>query len=278
MNCLDMTCICCHSKDFKTYLSDLLSCTSCGHVSANIDLSSLNSKDIYSIDYFQQGEYLDYIKDRVCFEKNFKKRLELIRQYQPSGHLLEIGSASGFFLNMANKYFETTGYEICEEMANYAKNNFALNIKSVDFLQDDISEDHYDIAVMWDCIEHLARPDNFIRKAHAVLKRQGVIALTTGDIGSFMAKIQGRKWRLIHPPTHVHYFNRQSMAIFLKNHGFEILDIQYPGFYRSFRQMFYCSFVNRKGRIWDSIDESFWAGAPIYLNLFDIMLVVARKI
>jgi 2-polyprenyl-3-methyl-5-hydroxy-6-metoxy-1,4-benzoquinol methylase len=245
---------------------------------ADMDVTSLNSKDIYSIDYFQQGEYLDYIKDRACFEKNFQKRIKSICQYRSSGRLLEIGSASGFFLNLANKHFESTGYEICEEMAAYAKNNLALNIKSVDFLQDNISPNHYDIAVMWDCIEHLAHPDHFLKKIHSGLKKGGVIALTTGDIGSFMAKVQGHKWRLIHPPTHVHYFTRQSMAIFLKNHGFEILKIQYPGFYRSFRQMFYGLFVNKKSRLWDSINTSPWAETPFYLNFFDIMLVIARKI
>ena len=273
-----ISCTCCHSNRFKTHLGDLLSCTACGHIVANLDLDSLDTKKIYTIDYFQQGEYLDYINDKDCFNKNFQDRLKSIRQHQSSGRLLEIGSASGFFLNLASKHFETTGYEICEEMANYAKSEFDLNIKSVDFTQDDVPHEYYDVAVMWDCIEHLTHPAVLFKKIHGALKKNGVVALTTGDIGSFMAKVQGRKWRLIHPPTHLHYFTKQSMTTFLKNQGFEILSIQYPGFHRSVRQMFYGTTINREKKSRYSMKDKPWAGIPIYLNLFDIMMVVAKKI
>ena len=94
-----MTCICCSSNDLKPHLGDLLYCGSCSHIIADLDFNAINLKDIYSIDYFQQGEYRDYLRDKASFEKNFQKRLEVIRRYQPSGRLLEIGSASGFFLN-----------------------------------------------------------------------------------------------------------------------------------------------------------------------------------
>ncbi|MBF0489417.1 MAG: class I SAM-dependent methyltransferase [Candidatus Omnitrophica bacterium] len=273
-----MICVCCGSKDFKVHLSDLLSCSSCGHITANLDLSLLNSKDIYSINYFQEGEYLDYFRDRSCFEKNFQKRLNSLLKYQATGNLLEIGSASGFFLNMASRHFNTVGYEICEDMAAYARMNFRLDVKSIDFLNSDILENTYDAVVMWDVIEHLARPDDFLKKTYSVLKQKGVLALTTGDISSFMAKVQGRQWRLIHPPTHVHYFTRSSMITFLKQHGFEVLSIQYPGYFRSVRQMLQGSVINQNQKIWNFVDKSRWAGTPIYLNLFDIMQVIARRV
>lgn len=277
MTDLNTKCICCGGGNSKIFLSDLLRCSSCGHVRAKFDLNSLNSKDIYSLDYFQQGEYVDYIKDRDCFEKNFLKRIKSIRQYRDAGNLLEIGSASGFFLNMARQYFTTTGYEVCESMANYARSNFALDIKSVDFLEDSVAVNHYDMVVMWDCIEHLVRPDQFFQKIHSVLKNKGVVALTTGDINSAVAKMQGRQWRLIHPPSHVHYFTQESICTFLKNQGFEVMSIQYPGFYRSFRQMFY-GLLGAHKKIWSLLNQSSLAGFPIYLNLFDIMQVIARKV
>ena len=60
---------------------------------------------------------------------------------------------------------------------------------------------------MWDTIEHLKRPDLFVQKAAADLRPGGLIALTTGDIGSLNARLRGARWRMIHPPTHLHYFS-----------------------------------------------------------------------
>ena len=162
-------------------------------------------------------------------------------------------------------------------MAWYAKTNFSLDIQSTDFLKSDTPNEQYDMVVLWDVIEHLPHPEDFFKKIHAVLKKDGVVALTTGDIGSLMAKVQGPQWRLIHPPTHIHYFTRSSMIRFLKKYGFEVLHIQYPGYFRSIRQMLHGIFGQNK-RIWNSLENSSWAGTPVYVNPFDIMQVVARKI
>lgn len=276
MNSSDLTCICCGSHHFQHYFKGLLRCTSCRHAVANLDLEAINSKDIYSMDYFEQGEYLDYVKDRSCFEKNFQKRLTSLRKIRPGGKLLEIGSAGGFFLNLAQAHFQTVGYEICEEMADYGRGHFNLNIKSTDFIQDDFSDASFDVVVMWDVIEHLTHPDQFLHKIKTILNKEGIVALTTGDMGSLMAQIQGPSWRLIHPPTHVHYFTKESMKMFLNRQGFEVISIEYPGYYRSVSQMLHGIFGTNKG-LWDRIEKSSWSGWPVYLNLFDIMQVIARK-
>jgi cyclopropane fatty-acyl-phospholipid synthase-like methyltransferase len=276
MNPSVTNCICCGAQDFKDHFKGLLRCISCGHIVANLDPQAINSKELYSIDYFEEGEYLNYVQDRRIFERNFQRRLRSIRKHQPDGQLLEIGAASGFFLNLARQYFQTTGYEICEDMANYARKQLGLNIKSTDFLTDHVPEDYFDMVVMWDVIEHLVHPESFIDKIYRSLKKGGYVALTTGDIGSPMAKLQGPSWRLIHPPTHVHYFTQGSISKFLVRRGFEVVDIQYPGYSRSIRQMVHGLLKDNK--LWASIEKSSWAGWPVYLNLFDIMQVVARKI
>ena len=39
---------------------------------------------------------------------------------------------------------------------------------------------------------------------------------------------------MIHPPTHLHYFSKTSIEKILTSQGFKILDIKYPGVYRTF--------------------------------------------
>jgi hypothetical protein len=100
-----------------------------------------------------------------------------------------------------------------------------------------------------------------------------------GDIGSMVARLRGRRWRMIHPPTHVHYFSRQTLARMLANHGFRVLDVCCVGVARSFRQVLYSILVLRMGRpsAYEAVKSVVPATWGCSVNLFDIMQVVAEK-
>ena len=52
----------------------------------------------------------------------------------------------------------------------------------------------------------------FIAKIAEVSSPDALLVLTTGDIGSRLARMRGQKWRLIHPPSHLHYFDRVTVT------------------------------------------------------------------
>ena len=132
---------------------------------------------------------------------------------------------------------------------------------------------------MWDVIEHLERPDLFLQKIADVSAPGAVLLLTTGDIGSFLARRRGRKWRMIHPPTHLHYFDRQTITRSLNRCGFDVLDIHGIGVARSIRQVLYSILALRlraKG-LYNTISKLVPRSAGFTLNTYDIMQVIARK-
>ena len=132
---------------------------------------------------------------------------------------------------------------------------------------------------MWDVIEHLVNPEEFIKKASFETKRNGRIYITTGDISAWLPKKQKEKWRMIHPPTHVHYFTKNSITRLLNKHGYEIERISYPPVSRSIRVIFYSLFIlNKKPfKLFQWIYKLIPEKASIKLNTFDIMFVIARK-
>ena len=275
------TCIVCDSLVFMRRHKSLRQCLKCGHVIAEIEAEKTSFKDIYSPKYFKgEGDYCDYLGDRKCHEKNFYSRLKDILFYCPKGKLLEIGSAYGLFLALAKKYYFPLGYEICKEAADFAKKEFDLNVQSDDFLAANLPEGSFDVIVMWDVLEHLPNPQDFVAKIYRLLKKDGILALTTGDIGSFFARHRGEKWRLIHPPTHLHYFSKKSITRLLSNYSFNILKISYPGYWRSFRFIFYRLFAkgaNHSPLLSKFINVKPLANLSVYFNFFDIMQVIAKK-
>src|SRR5436305_6810948 len=81
----------------------IVRCPHCSLVSYAGDVDPL---DIYTTGYFTDGEYRDYLADRAPLERNFRRRVEHLRKIKPAGRLLEIGSAYGFFLELACAHWD----------------------------------------------------------------------------------------------------------------------------------------------------------------------------
>ena len=131
---------------------------------------------------------------------------------------------------------------------------------------------------MFDCIEHLPRPDLCFEAVVPLIQTGGFICLTTGDISSFNARLRGMNWRLIHPPTHVHYFSKQTLNQFLNRFGFEMIHCSYPGIYRSISMVLNqlsLKWLNRP--LMKNVHISVFSHLMFYLNLYDVMFVIAKK-
>jgi SAM-dependent methyltransferase len=257
----------------------ILKCPSCGFVFADAHLSADELRKLYQQKYFFGDEYLNYLEDKTYLQKNFKARIQTLRKFSSSGRLFEIGSAYGFFLELARKYWKSEGCDISEPACEYARQNGA-NAQWGDFLALNVKESSYDVVALWDTIEHLARPDLYIEKAAKVLKSGGVLCATTGDIGSLMARIRRHRWRLIHPPTHLYYFDRISMERLLSKNGLEVVHFEHCGYSRGVQQMLYSILLLNhespsRQKVYEMIKPLF--AFSFYLNLYDIMFVIAWK-
>lgn len=272
-------CIVCQGSEFTSYWGGLSICANCGHCQANLDVMSLDFQQIYSENYFKGEEYLDYLNDRDVFEKQFQDRLKEIRHWQPGGCLIEVGCAFGFFLAAAKPYFAARGFDIAEEPVRHAREQLGVNAEWGDFVSANIASNSVDVVTLWDTIEHLANPDRVLEHVSRVLRPGGFVFLTTGDISSLLARLQREHWRLIHPPTHLHYFTPLTIQRLLNRFGIDVVQVRHVGTRRSIRQIAYSLFALEKksSRLYKWIERSPFATWSFVLNSFDIMLVVGRK-
>lgn len=274
------TCMVCGRNDFTTCFDILRRCRHCGFVTTPPpDPQELLR--LYQGNYFTGREYLDYQSDEPFFRKTFRRRLQALRRRRSAGRLLEIGAAFGFFGDLAARHFEFIGFEVNAEAARYARERFGLNVHTEDFLEIDPARlgGPFDVTVMWDVIEHLPRPDLYLQRIGQLSHVGSLLLLTTGDIGSGLARLRGRRWRMIHPPTHLHYFNRRTLARLLANHGFRVVEIRPEGTARSVRQILYSIIALRLDRpdLYRRVERRIPSAWGFTLNTFDIMSVVAQK-
>ena len=276
-------CVICKGIFTKSMYDGIRKCQKCGHVFFDLNLSDEELHKLYGRNYFFGGEYNNYLKDKKILQKNFKLRMRILQKFlEPARHkyLLEIGCAYGFFLDIAKDQFHTTqGIDIAEDGVSYARTQLKLDAINANFTQHNWGNQKFDVVCMWDTIEHLRDPDIYLEKISNLMVRGSLLALTTGDIESLNARIRKKKWRLMHPPTHIHYFSRRTLAKLLDNHGFDVIYNQYCGFYRSIDLIAYRTLMLNKKRPWlyNILQKSGIANIGIYSNLYDIMCVVARK-
>jgi len=275
------TCLVCGDACFEGVFDVLLRCRRCGFITARQGDDMVQPHRLYEGDYFTGGEYLDYLDDERLFRPNFRSRLAHLRRYVSSGRLLEIGAAYGFFLDEASRFFDGVGFEINPDAVVHARGRLQLDVRTDDFLsvrETDIGGP-VDVAVLWDVIEHLDRPDLVIEHLADLSKPGALLCLTTGDIGSTLARIRGKRWRMIHPPTHLHYFNRATITRLLARCGYDVIDIRTVGMARSFRQILYSVLAIglHASRAYKALSALIPAGRGVTVNTFDIMQVTARR-
>lgn len=279
---VDRKCEVCGGDYGPAQIPGLLRCGGCGFVTADVSLSREELERLYSKSYFQGEEYRDYVAERALFAKQFRLRLKTLLRYapaEPRKFLFEIGAAYGFFLDLAKPQFErVSGIDLSRDAAVYAREVVGVPVTAGDFLEYPLAG-QADAICMWDTIEHLAHPALYIEKIAAALRPGGVLAITTGDIGSPLARWRKDKWRQIHPPSHLHYFSKATLQLLLANHGFELCYTGYAGCYRSVDTIAYILLSLKRGMpgLYRTLKATRLLNWSFYSNFYDIVYVIARK-
>ena len=165
--------------------------------------------------------------------------------------------------------------DISEAAVDYAREKLGANAIAGDYLATDLGR-KFDLICMWDTVEHLRYPHRFIAKVAEELRPGGMLALTTGDIGTINARIRGHRWRMIHPPTHLHFFSLDTMRRLLERYGFHLIYASHPGNSRKLRSIFYYV-CGKKAGMATALAKCKLMDLSVTLNLFDIMHVVAER-
>ena len=274
-----MSCLVCGHDQTKKLYDVLLQCLGCGFIWADLNVTKESLDQMYCGNFFKGGAYVDYLNEQEVLKKSFKRDLKLVSKFCPSGRMLEVGCAYGFFLDLAKHQYEVQGIDIGKEACAYAKDQLKLNVVCDDFLKHDFKENDYDIIVMWATIEHLEDPSLYIKKISRLLKPGGVFVCTAPDIGSVVAKVRKRRWRQINLPTHLCYFTKDTLGKLLGNFGLKMVKSTWLGEYRTMDNTFYIILVLRNKMQWLYSWLKKWGLTRgwYYLNTYDQLCAVAIK-
>lgn len=164
------------------------------------------------------------------------RRTRLIARHQPRGRLLDVGCATGLFLDAARSlgHWRVHGVELSAEEAAFGRRHFGLDIATTSFSQFAARPSTFDVITMWDVLEHLHDPVSAIEKASGLLRPQGVVVLRVPHLESVGAQRFGRYWAGLDAPRHLFVFPRSVLEDMLQKAGLTVVERQCWGGYHLF--------------------------------------------
>jgi 2-polyprenyl-3-methyl-5-hydroxy-6-metoxy-1,4-benzoquinol methylase len=269
---------------------EILRCPSCGLL-FRADLPSPEElPELYDRTYFRADDrsrggqgYADYVGEADLHRLNAQRRLSLLEGFIPHGGLLDVGCAAGFFLDEGRRRgWQVTGVELSAEMAEWASGTLGLDpVIQGSFTGHPWDEGTFDCVTMWDYIEHTIDPLSELQLARRLLRPGGVLALSTGDAGSLVARLTGRRWHLLTPRHHNYFFTRSSLLHALERAGFSVLAVRHLGARYSVRYLAHKLRTLADLRPLRGLERRLGGSrvgtVALPVNLGDIVTVVARS-
>ncbi len=256
----------------------------------------LEIENIYGRDFFcggdSNGSYFDYDSDKETMRdalinllgdiERFTNRAAEPRNGAGPGRLLDVGCATGFFLELARgRDWYVEGVEVSDYAAREAQK------KGLPVVQGKVTTFQpvaagFDAITLWDVFEHLTDPEESLETISRLMNEDGVLVLTTPDATSFWARLMRTRWHQLHPPVHVICYSRRGIAAMLESHGYRVEKITIVA------KRFTLPYVLHIAAHWigwkwlyefaQVCDRKFIRSVRVPLNLGDNMCVIARKV
>lgn len=244
--------------------ADIYKCLKCGLLQC--------SKMTNIIEFYKNLDDMGYEESRDQRALQMQRILDIITKFKESGTLLDIGAATGIFVELAlAQGFAAKGIEPSNAFYTIA-NQRNLPVYHGIFPHPAIDED-FDIITLIDVLEHVEDPVTMLENISKTLKKNGIGLVITPDVSSVAARIMGWKW-WHYRIAHINYFNQKTLQTTLDKAGLIPIFMKRPAWYFRADYLFHRVIHYFPFEI---SCPNYLQKMVIPLNLFDSWLVVFKK-
>ena len=199
-------------------------CLNCGTI-----FSGVYSNDFVPEWYSYYDKYANFSREDVFDPITNHRCQDLLRWFSRFGigrEVLDVGCGLGQFVDVANRCgWIAEGLERSKGAVSFARRQ-GLAVQELDFLSAAIKPNSYDLVTLFEVIEHVPNPAEFLYRAGEVVRSGGLVYLTTPNFASVDRYLLGENWKVI-GPGHLTYFTSRTLRALVKKAGcFEILHFE----------------------------------------------------
>jgi len=173
-------------------------------------------------------ERIDYLEEKDNLEIYLhKRRYELVKRYCREGNILDLGCGLGWGGSFLSPKGYVIGLDIDKEAIREAKRRYASN-SNVEFICADATnlpfrDKSLDTVVSIENIEHIKDQEKYIQTVYRVLKKDGILVLSTPNRLDPHMKLEKALGIYQPNPYHTHEFSPKELFLSLSREGFTII-------------------------------------------------------
>jgi ubiquinone/menaquinone biosynthesis C-methylase UbiE len=173
--------------------------------------------------------FYDYFTDEPCrmatSEYRYRKLRHIFERGRKPLEIMKVGPSTGTFLYVANQHgHHAIGCDVSANFVDYAKTKYNARIDHGRFEKMDYQEGQFDVLMLFNVIENIPNPDEFLRAVQRTIRIGGYFVLNYVDMKrNVVAAIQKEKYFLYRPPV-CYQFDRDVMSRVLTRYGFEVVE------------------------------------------------------
>ncbi|MCC7138475.1 MAG: methyltransferase domain-containing protein [Planctomycetes bacterium] len=205
---------------------DLVRCRACGLAVVARMPGPAEALAQYDAGYFRGARgYRDYAGEKALYRAVFRRRLGRLRAFGARGRLLDVGAATGSFLEEATAAgFRAVGLEPSADAGAVAR-AAGLDVRTGSIEGAELGPEPFDVVTAFDVVEHLVDPVAGLARLATWARRGGLVAVSVPDFGGGWARATGARWPFVTPTEHLHYFTRRTLRAALTAVGLRVLEV-----------------------------------------------------
>lgn len=196
-------------------------CAECGLVYISPRLTEDEISGIYKTLFKKKSINKPPPVDFTSYNDFFK----LISKYKKNNLLLDVGCFRGYLLSgVMGQGWQVKGTELSEQASECARKDYGLEIYTGSLRDANYPENLFDVVSMFDVIEHLTDPAEYLNEIGRILRPGGLLYIETPNFNSITRIFLGKNWSVFFP-WHLYYFTSGTLTRLVKNAGLDVMSV-----------------------------------------------------
>lgn len=297
----DCSCINCGSNEFLSLYPEykIARCSNCGLIYSRKRKVGGEAEKYYSSIYVESAKKAGYGAvgvpneaiqslldngDRNFFEEKSKCFsstinniiLPLLGNASEGKWFAEIGCAWGACLLAAQSAgFHPVGFELSSTNCHLAA-RLGLDVRNEDFSSADIPDASCAVVFFSHSFEHIATPNQYLKKAYAVCEENGFLYLAVPNFNCYWHFNEGRSWSWLDPVDHVAQYTGETLCRMVRSAGF-VISKCYTTLSLEKTLQYALHEVDEKGNVLSEESAEKYLASLNSLNKGENLIVIAKK-
>lgn len=195
----------------------LVTCEECSFVFSNIRPSQEELDKVYS------GYSRDFGRTEATLQK-MRETAVWLKNLSNAKRVIDVGCGDGGYLSIfKNLGCQVYGTEFDSRTEEICRNKGITMLQGgiMPLLDEFEGQEKFDLVIFTEVIEHINNPLDVIENISRLLRKGGLMYITTPNFASLERRVLGPQWGMIAYPEHISFYSPKTIDLILRKCGYE---------------------------------------------------------